>query len=438
MIAKEISIDSNGIYSLSRNMSDTIITDIQTNTVIQCYPDGHESFWYKIRVKDDCEVTFQILPFGSENIYNFFLYQHNGDISPSEIKERNIAPIRANLCKNEMAIAGTGLSITSAVNFYDASSKTKVQDFYYTQYHAPVLAKKGDVLILNVYHIKGVDCGYQFVLNANKHSQKFKSVYKSCYTEQLKKSISKKTLNPSFSIKIPQFVKTNSVNEAPALPVATFITKDSAKRTIVEGEMARIVKNKTAGSKIPPAVKGQYQLALEKNTGYHLIFSSIGYKSLEVFFMTGDTAKSFTNDVYLLPCKEGDNFVMDKIYFYPNTYNMKPGSGSELDKLVTYLKANPGISIEIQGHTNGNNRIKASYESDFKGSSKKLSQYRADIIKNYLTGKEIEAERLSAIGYGGSNPIFPDPKNQTQANKNIRVEVLILSQKETALSSKTK
>ncbi len=160
----------------------------------------------------------------------------------------------------------------------------------------------------------------------------------------------------------------------------------------------------------------------------------MGYKSFEVYFVTDENLHAFTNEVYLSPCKAGDNFVMDKIYFYPNTYKMKPGSTDELDQLAGYLLSNPGIQIEIQGHTNGNNRIKASYDTDFKGSSKKLSQYRAEVIKKYLISKGVAAERLLPVGYGGSKMIFPDPKTQAQANKNIRVEVLILSQKEGVLS----
>jgi outer membrane protein OmpA-like peptidoglycan-associated protein len=140
--------------------------------------------------------------------------------------------------------------------------------------------------------------------------------------------------------------------------------------------------------------------------------------------------KSFVNEIHLTPCKEGDNFVMDKIYFYPNSPDMKPGSKSELDKLVTYLKENPTVCIEIQGHTNGNKRIKKSYGGNFNGSAKKLSQCRADVIKKYLVEKGISLERLIANGYGGSRMIFPNPKTQEQANKNIRVEILLLPEKQ--------
>ncbi len=159
-------------------------------------------------------------------------------------------------------------------------------------------------------------------------------------------------------------------------------------------------------------------------------------------FMTGDTVSSFSRYVFLTPVKQGENFSMDKIYFYPNTYAMRPEASAELNKLLKYLKANPEVQIEIQGYTNGNNRIKASpddmSEGSFTGSSKKLSQMRAEKIKTYLMENGISGERLTANGYGGSKMIYPNPRNQEEANKNIRVGIQILAQKEIDASARNK
>jgi outer membrane protein OmpA-like peptidoglycan-associated protein len=69
----------------------------------------------------------------------------------------------------------------------------------------------------------------------------------------------------------------------------------------------------------------------------------------------------------------------------------------------------------------------------FRGSAKKLSQYRADLIKKHLVEKGINSDRLIALGYGGSKMIYRDPKDQEEANKNIRVGVLILSPEQSNL-----
>lgn len=431
-ISNHLLIDSTGIQALSKNPTDTIMTDVMSRTIFYCVPDSTESFWYKMYIESDCEITFSIYPSGQDNIYNFFLYKHSHDITPEEIKGKGIAPFRANLCKNEMSKEGTGLSFASAINFYDASSKTLVKDFYYTYYHAPVKAKKGDVLILNVYHIKGDDCGYTFNLNANEYSQTFKTLYRSCYE--------KETDNLNIVKRVSTIEKKDALVNVSAKKIALppsrveFLLWDSLKRVPVEAEIT-VLKPKVIANLIQKE-KGKFSFMLDKNTSYHLVFSAMGYKDAQITFMTGDSILSFSNHIYLVPYREGDNFVMDKIYFYANSPDMKPGSKPQLDKLVAYLGENPKVCIEIQGHTNGNKRIKKSYKANFTGSAKKLSQCRAEVIKKYLVEKGIAPDRLIATGYGGSRMIFPDPKNQWQADKNIRVEIRILSEKQTELSAK--
>lgn len=430
---EKIRIDSAGIKAVSRNVNDTIVTDVQTGAVLYKYPDGHESFWYVMKVETEAQITFRILPEGKEDLYNFFLYKVDREYTPEEIRQKGIAPFRANLCKNEMSKDGTGISIASSINFYDASSKTIIKDFYYTQYHAPVLAKKGDILILNVYHIKGKDCGYTFDLQAGAFKKQFKTYYRSCFRANTEMLSLRRTVAPEFAINAPEIAVRKEKNAAvTTVPKVIFQVRDSARRQALTAEVTW-ARKKTSGPMPVAKEKGVFELNLQPGTGYHLVFTSMGYKPREVFFMTGNDPASFTNEVYLTPVRAGENFTMDKIYFYPNTYTMKPGSHGELDKLAVFLLANPEVNIEIQGHTNGDNRIRGKGD-DFRGSSKKLSQFRADVIRKYLVAKGVQAERLTAMGYGGSRMIFEDPKTQSQADKNIRVEVMILPPKGTDVS----
>lgn len=439
---REIYIEQSGITAVSSNPSDSIITEIENNNIVFCYQDSSKSFWYKIKVIADCEIAFDIYPYAQKNIYNFFFYKVPDSVTPYQVKIGNVEPFRANLLKDEMFFSGTGLSTSSLITGYDTSSKARLHNFYHTPYHASVLAKKGDVFLLNIYHMKGNDCGHYFKLKTELHVQNFNSIIKSCYSIELsklnvRKNIVLKSVKNDLEIMPSVHLDTNTPEQkilSEKEASATFVVRDSLQHLPIEADIS------SSGKKGMKPIfsfvdKGKYEMKLTKNTTYHLTFSSLGYKKMDVFFLTGDSLKSFINDVYLAPCKEGDNFVMDKIYFYPNSYDMKPGALAEVDKLAAYLAANPGVSIEIQGHTNGNRRIKPSYDSNFSGSSKKLSQIRADKIKKYLMYKGIAAERLIAIGYGGSKMIFEKPRNQYEANKNIRVEVLVLSRKDTPLAT---
>ncbi len=435
VIVREISLEASSILPVSINISDTIVKDVLNNAVLYCYPDDYESFWYKIVVKAECEVTFEIFPENSDNTYNYFLYKNTGDLSVMDIETKNIYPIRANLFKDKMEKSGTGLSRSVQINYNDTSSMARARQFYHTAYHGGVPVKPGDILMLNVYHIKGTDCGQTFVLKTEKTTQKFRSLYKTCYKRQVETVKTDNTLNLK-----PQPVPapvTAKKPEAQQAANATYTVWDSLKHTVIEAEINWTKRRKN----IYAIEKGSGEIVLEKNTSYSVTFSAVGFKNKSVSFSTKDSLRSFSHYIFLTPVKEGENFSMDKIYFFPNTYAMRPGAGAELDKLLKYLLSNPGVKVEIQGFTNGNNRIKASAddmgEGSFTGSSKKLSQLRAETIKKYLTDKGVGADRLIANGYGGSQMIYQKPKNQEEANKNIRVGVLILSQKEVAFTSNT-
>jgi len=54
-----------------------------------------------------------------------------------------------------------------------------------------------------------------------------------------------------------------------------------------------------------------------------------------------------------------------------------------------------------------------------------LSKKRAKRIVEYLISCGIEPERLSAVGYGNTKPIYPKPESEEQKEANRRVEVKI-------------
>ena len=94
---------------------------------------------------------------------------------------------------------------------------------------------------------------------------------------------------------------------------------------------------------------------------------------------------------------------------------------------------NQSVTIEIQGHTNGDHKIfknkayvNLGEEWNFHGSSKHLSLKRSEAIKFFLVTNGVNSERLLAVGQGGQMPIIKDPETMEEGQKNIRVEVVIL------------
>ncbi len=135
--------------------------------------------------------------------------------------------------------------------------------------------------------------------------------------------------------------------------------------------------------------------------------------------------------------KKGDVLVMYNVYFFKDAAVMKPESKYELISLLDMLEENPKLEVRIHGHTNGNASGKiihldeeknffslvAEQEEDY-GSAKKLSQFRAETIQDWLVEQGVSPDRMSVKGWGGKKMIYG--KHDTQAHKNVRVEIEIV------------
>ena len=88
---------------------------------------------------------------------------------------------------------------------------------------------------------------------------------------------------------------------------------------------------------------------------------------------------------------------------------------STVKKLSNILKQYPNINIEIAGHTDSDG-------SDI--FNKKLSQSRVNTVKSTLISNGVSEGRLTAKGYGESQPLVPNTSNANK-QKNRRVEINI-------------
>ena len=107
--------------------------------------------------------------------------------------------------------------------------------------------------------------------------------------------------------------------------------------------------------------------------------------------------------------------TLEGVNFDTNSARIMSGSEAILEKAVKALTDNASIHVRIEGHTDS--RGTAAF-------NKKLSEKRANAVVDYLVGKGINADRLSAIGYGEAAPVAP---NDTPENmyKNRRVDLVV-------------
>lgn len=89
---------------------------------------------------------------------------------------------------------------------------------------------------------------------------------------------------------------------------------------------------------------------------------------------------------------KGDN----RILFETNAANIKGGASFDLlNKIAAAANRCSSFNISIGGHTDSMGD--ASY-------NQRLSEARAATVKNYLSEQQVEADRMTAVGYGESNP----------------------------------
>lgn len=114
--------------------------------------------------------------------------------------------------------------------------------------------------------------------------------------------------------------------------------------------------------------------------------------------------------------KPGKSFVINNIYYNTNSADLKPESKIVLESFAEYLKENPKIKVEIQGHTDNVGNPK---------DNEALSTNRAFTVKTVLEEMGIKGERINAKGYGANKPIAPNTSEDGRS-RNRRTEFLII------------
>jgi len=211
---------------------------------------------------------------------------------------------------------------------------------------------------------------------------------------------------------------------------------------VIDTEKARKIGSYNANKRVgvlPPAnPNGDISLICEV-FGYRKVQRDINYKepSGEGITREGDAVLV---PFELMRLQKGDIATMFHVYFFKDAAVMRPESRYEVNSLVEMMDENPKYKIRIHGHTNGNaagkitsldsgadNYFALNNTSDGFGSAKKLSQLRAELLRDYLVDNGVNIKRLQVKAWGGKKPIVD--KFHTQAQANVRVEIEILEDK---------
>lgn len=106
--------------------------------------------------------------------------------------------------------------------------------------------------------------------------------------------------------------------------------------------------------------------------------------------------------------------TLNGVNFDNDSATLRPDASATLDQAAESLKAWGDVKVEVAGHTD-------SRSSDDYNMS--LSQNRANAVRDYLVGKGIAADRLTAKGYGESQPVA-DNATEEGRFQNRRVDLV--------------
>ncbi len=110
--------------------------------------------------------------------------------------------------------------------------------------------------------------------------------------------------------------------------------------------------------------------------------------------------------------------MSEAVLFDTDSANLKAGAMTTLAKVADVLKRYPETKVIIKGYTDN---------TGGEEHNQKLSERRAQIVRNFFVGQNVAPERLTAVGFGESMPVAGNATPEGRA-KNRRVELEIIPQ----------
>jgi outer membrane protein OmpA-like peptidoglycan-associated protein len=106
---------------------------------------------------------------------------------------------------------------------------------------------------------------------------------------------------------------------------------------------------------------------------------------------------------------------MSDVLFDTGKYTLKPTTQISLAKVAGILQSYPGLRLQVEGYTD-------SVGSD--EFNQKLSENRADAVRDFLVGQGVSQGNIAATGYGKNNAVA-DNNTASGRAQNRRVQLVV-------------
>lgn len=119
-----------------------------------------------------------------------------------------------------------------------------------------------------------------------------------------------------------------------------------------------------------------------------------------------------------MEAKKGRRYALNGVNFEQSRTTMLQGSETKLREVLQFMAENPGVRIEVIGHTDrtGDER-----------QNQRLSEFRARAVANWLFNQGIDSQRIQTSGKGSSEPVADNSTEEGKA-QNRRIEIVVVEE----------
>ncbi len=253
-----------------------------------------------------------------------------------------------------------------------------------------------------------------------KRDEKLDSLYQLYLNLDNKEKAEKDSVRAKYIVELDEYKLTNT-DEYSMNPYVE--SKRKRKRRAEKRYQEQIEKNKEVGNKINDGqiivkkkyykIKEKYTYLIEeekKNFAMNICFDDVMITEMEG--INTESVKSISQTKAI----EGNTIVLKDIRFNTDKYDLLDEGINQLTEVVSWLKLNSTIQIQISGHTDNTGDEKHNIE---------LSTNRAKAVVDYFTKNGIDVSRMKYMGYGSSYALA-DNSSELGKALNRRVELTIL------------
>lgn len=159
---------------------------------------------------------------------------------------------------------------------------------------------------------------------------------------------------------------------------------------------------------------GYFEVKFKNNDNYSIFISAHGYFSSYMIVGVNDSID--IHEFTMIPVEENIVMPLKNIIFDQGQHIIDVKSFAAIDNIIYFLKINPEVTIQLEGHTD---------YAGSKSANQDLAQRRINEVKKYILEHGIKKKRIQTKSFGGSQPLVRT-RDIKERSINRRVEIRII------------